>query len=121
MSKEKIPPTFFVSVLTNEEGNQQFCAVHTFSEPIQATSPLHTPQNHKKENVAVPHDVSNCISSKSEFSHGDDYIDEEMCRVENREIFENSDIDDSKMQFKYAPKCLVLLSRVQDFKILKVP
>ena len=59
-----------------------------------------------------------------DYSHGDELIDEDMCRVENEDLGYVSELAsvsrDSKTDSKYAPKCLVLLSRVHDFKILKV-
>ena len=56
---------------------------------------------------------------------GDELIDEAMCRVEGGDTDSIVDtVNDSKTSYKmkylYAPKCLVLLSRVHDFRILKV-
>ena len=53
-------------------------------------------------------------------------VDESMCRVEVGEAdlaYENPYENDEKstaVKYSYAPKCLVLLSRVHDFRILKV-
>lgn len=118
--------------MTNEEGNQQYCAVHTFSEPIRANSLTHNARSHRKDYANSTNIINNNNSqtdilsnglSNSDLSHGDDYIDEQMCRVENEdtnELHEKLDVDDSEITSKYAPKCLVLLSRIQDFRILKV-
>ena len=56
---------------------------------------------------------------------GDEFIDEDMCRVEggdtNGVLDSLSDDKTSRnSKYSYAPKCLVLLSRVHDFRILKV-
>jgi len=110
-------------VLTDEEGKQQYCAVLSFSEPIRAHSPSH--QNHTLRKERSKSDDSNILENGSpvDYSQGEELIDEDMCRVENEDtayISEPSVSGDSKTDFKYAPKCLVLLSRVHDFKILKV-
>jgi len=57
---------------------------------------------------------------------GDEFIDEDMCRVEgggDTDAKQENSTDDKtsrNLKYSYAPKCLVLLSRVHDFRILKV-
>ena len=124
LSKEKQPVTFFVSVLTNETARQQYCAVLSFSEPLRNHSPTHanrTLTKGRNKSVDCENNVS-IVENGIDCSHGED-VDDDMCRVEDEDtgyIFEPSDPVDTKKDFKYAPKCLVLLSRVQDFKVLKV-
>ena len=63
------------------------------------------------------------VENGLDYSHGDEYIDEDMCRVENEDedySLETISNEASKKDSKYAPKCLVLLSRVHDFRVLKV-
>ena len=125
LSKEKEPVTFFVSVLTDDVGKQQYCAVLSFSEPLRTHSPSHTNRTLTKGRTKSTDGDAGVVENgfPSDYPHGDDYIDEDMCRVENEDtgyVSEPTVSGDAKKDFKYAPKCLVLLSRIQDFKILKV-
>ena len=124
------PPTFFVVILTDVEGKQQYCAVHSFFEPIKTSSPNSTLKIQRKfkssvirrvksENSVVDGNVCNAETGAS-----DEVIDEDMYKVE---VGDTDGITESLNNEKtlsqknlYAPKCLVLLSRVHDFRILKV-
>ncbi|CAK8676970.1 unnamed protein product [Clavelina lepadiformis] len=94
-SLEHQPPSFFVAILTDEQGRQQYCAILCFSEPYLSSD-----------------------SSRIENSHGEGLIDDDMYKVDMSELQhpDKSHIVKSKM---YMPKCLVLLSRVHDFRVLK--
>ena len=129
LAKEKQQPTFFVSILTDAEGNQQFCAVHTFHEPLRPLSPTETVRirsNRSNSVVSIRRAKSeNDIIENSILSLdgvvGDEFIDEDMCRVEGGDSDSMNDNKTlSNKKYSYAPKCLVLLSRVHDFRILKV-
>lgn len=72
---------------------------------------------------------SNSISANNSKDGGpdalgvDDHVDDAMCKVKNGEEDENDqDVSEKNADTSvmFAPKCLVLLSRVKDFRVLKV-
>ena len=115
-----------MSVLTDEEGKQQYCAVHSFSEPISSSSPTHQHRTLRRGRSSTVVKRSNSEgevieNGLTDNSAVDEYIDEDMFRVANEDMDSQPiSSDESKKDLKYAPKCLVLLSRVNDFRVLKV-
>lgn len=85
-------PKFFMSVLTNVDGNHYYCAVLSFSEKISITPSL--PVDEEEEN----------------FSLG------------NKSVVMQSATKITHLNIMYAPKCLVLISRLDypdTFKVRK--
>ena len=99
------PPTFFVAVLTDMEGDHRYCACFTFHERC-------TPRKSKKK-------LANS-SSKEGFrdeSQSDSSLSEKRFS-EMPGISVNS--EEAVMMDVFAPKCLCLVSRASYFDILKV-
>lgn len=99
------PPTFFVAVLTDMEGDHRYCACFTFHERS-------TPTKSKKK-------LANS-SSKEGFrdeSQSDSSLSEKRFS-EMPGISVNS--EEPVMMDVFAPKCLCLVSRASYFDILKV-
>ena len=119
--------------MTDAEGNQQFCAVHSFSEPLRPYSPAEATYKYNARSNSVisirraksENDIVESGLSTFETVVGEEFIDEDMCRVEGGdtdEVVESLTVNKkmAKLKHSYAPKCLILLSRVHDFRILKV-
>uniref|UniRef100_H2XNB0 Myotubularin-related protein 13 n=1 Tax=Ciona intestinalis TaxID=7719 RepID=H2XNB0_CIOIN len=89
LTHERQAPTFFVSVLTDAEGMRHYCAVHSFTEPI--------------------------VSKEQENQNSN------LTRRKNTGEGNDNDLDarNNKTKPTYAPKCLVILSRINDFRVLK--
>ena len=112
-----------MSILTDAEGSRHYCAVHAFSEPIVETEEEQDEkstvddESHKQSTETINDDDTSSIDDKKdEEKAADEDVDEAMFLVDNtQDVDPHQDCD-----YKYAPKCLVLLSRVLDFRVLKV-
>uniref|UniRef100_H2Y622 Myotubularin-related protein 13 n=1 Tax=Ciona savignyi TaxID=51511 RepID=H2Y622_CIOSA len=93
LAQERQAPTFFVSVLTDAEGMRHYCAVLAFTEPI---SPKEQDSN---QNSNLPR-----RKSLSPWITGRGIITKLTPKRQNQ---------------PFAPKCLVILSRINDFRVLK--
>jgi len=124
LAKQKKPPTFFVSVLTDEEGHQYYCAVHSFHEPIKSSQKPSNRNQQLSSSTEIDLEVTDNSLSPTNNSRVEEDVDESLFRVEisesdDAEKFLTKSLNDDEAEFLYAPKCLVLLSRVCDFKVLK--
>nr|CAB3265877.1 myotubularin-related protein 13-like [Phallusia mammillata] len=119
LTHKKQQPTFHVSVLTNAEGKQCYCAVHCFPEPLRNKSPVHKAKS-RSNSICVKKDGETGGTPDTQVV--DDHVDDDMCKVtnENEDGFDEDMVEQQKDASQtYAPKCLVLLSRIKDFKVLK--
>jgi len=114
-----------VSILTDAEGHQRYCAVLCFLEPVRLNSPNRNRVKTRTNSVTATTSKDSDLAAQTvDTLIGDDNIDDSMCKVDTDE--ENGDkfttlpeksVDKAAM---YAPKCLAILSRVKDFRVLKV-
>nr|XP_039258097.1 myotubularin-related protein 5-like isoform X1 [Styela clava] len=126
LSKEKQPPKYFVSVLTDAYGKRHYCAVLSFSEPLHehsGTSPLPPHLNNERP---VRKGSKRLSSSSPICGNYEEMIDESMCQVEGS--IDDTDCNglkasagdhNNETQDEFSPMCLVLLSRYQEFTVLK--
>uniref|UniRef100_H2Y620 Myotubularin-related protein 13 n=1 Tax=Ciona savignyi TaxID=51511 RepID=H2Y620_CIOSA len=98
LAQERQAPTFFVSVLTDAEGMRHYCAVLAFTEPI---SPKEQDSN---QNSNLPRRKSLSPVSGGQWITGRGIITKLTPKRQNQ---------------PFAPKCLVILSRINDFRVLK--
>lgn len=96
------PPTFFVAVFTDMEGDHRYCACFTFYEKCSLTKSLTRPA--KKDAVKD--------GSQSDSSMSDKHISDAFPGI--------SVITDELPLDTFAPKCLVLVSRASYFEVFKV-
>ena len=119
LTSKRSPPTFYVSILTDADGCRHYCAVHAFSEPIKDLEGGEVNKGKQKRVITELSDKSEDSSredlTQEETKRNDEDVDESMFLVDNND----SDIQEH-CEPLYAPKCLVLLSRVLDFRVLKV-
>ncbi|XP_078483997.1 myotubularin-related protein 5-like isoform X3 [Ciona intestinalis] len=125
LTHERQAPTFFVSVLTDAEGMRHYCAVHSFTEPIVSKEQENQNTNLTRRKSLSPVSAGakkdeNEGDTGGDGTPGDEYVDEAMCRVDTGEGNDNDlDARNNKTKPTFAPKCLVILSRINDFRVLK--
>ncbi|XP_074605890.1 myotubularin-related protein 13-like [Acropora palmata] len=95
------PPTFFVAVFTDMEGDHRYCACFTFYEKCSLTKSLTRPA--RKDAVKD--------GSQSDSSMSDKHISDALPGI--------SVITDELPLDTFAPKCLVLVSRASYFEVFK--
>jgi len=98
LSTERQEPKFFVSVLTDMNGNRHFCACLSFHEPIAITP-------------SKPIDEEEDIEASGDSS---------SFSLANYSPSRNSGNYHNHHTLMYAPKCLVLMSRLYQIETFRV-